>query len=206
MPSSLERSPKESLSLYLGLGKSRKTTLALEDAGEEFVTVASEVTHPYIETLPYLEDSTKMFMAKARKADKEEKSFLILMLEDNPEVFEFLIETNKTILLDDAAFLNAEPELKHPLKKFIRHIRHRKKRVLVTTHRAVDDLPPIAYFYATRIHQIGPLFDKGESQILFKRRTVNIDFEEFYQKLKGMEIYDNTRKNYAESVFTIKSL
>lgn len=206
MPSSLERSPKESLSLYLGLGKSRKTTLALEDIGPEFVVVTSEVTHPKIEDLPYLEDNAPNFIQKAQRAEKERQAFCVMMMEDNPIVFEYLRNCDKPILLDDAAFINAELELKKPFKRFIRHIRHRKMRVLVTTHRAVDDLAPIAYFYATRIHQIGPLFDEGEARILFKRRTVNIDFQEFYARLKKMEIYDNTRRNYGESVYTIKSL
>lgn len=220
--SSLERSPKESLSLYLGLGKSRKTTLALEDGtGEhiphdgswrpgpktgDLVVVTSEITHDALIPFPYIEDTASSFLQKALRADKERRQLLILMIQDNPEVFDFLIQTNKTILLDDAAFLNAEPDLKKPLKKFIRHIRHRKKRVLITTHRAVDDLPPIAYFYATRIHQIGGLQDEGEARLLFKRRTLNVDFAEFYQKLKNQEVYDNTQGNYEKSVYTIKSL
>jgi hypothetical protein len=188
--------------ILIGMPGSRKTTLGLSWIAAECVIIVSESTHEVTDKFNWLSDS-EVDLARAAKT---QPPYCIRTYNNNPQLWQFLRHVNCPILIDDAGSVVDGWHQVQAFKKWLRHVRKRGQKVIITTHRTKDDLPPLAYTYAKKICYVGPT-DFDEVKNVYGKRDVgkaSMTLEEFYERIKILKPFDYRAKNELESVFVVK--
>lgn len=167
---------------YLGLMGSGKTTQALRELeSKERVIVYSPGssnplmhTYPYIyDTLQYLRDFQK-YLSMYPKLRIEKRAF-------PSEFFKTLARVRGyAILLDDVAALKTSGQERADFEAFVRTVRFNGNQVIITTHRANSDLPPLVRTIGTSFFYVGPgTRSKRELDTLYELTNYPVTLEEF---------------------------
>lgn len=191
------------LRLVLGIPGSGKTTFALHQVKKPFLFVAPGPTNEAVYGMDYVED-TKEGLAIVRENPRATMGLYVT--QGNPDLFNAISTPDRTIILDDISMFTETPELKKALVVWCTGVRWKGLQAWATTQRAKAEVPPKVFTAAKDIYNVGPNVDEGEVAILFERRSVNMDFQAFYQKVNSLVPYHWKRRNVAESVFQIKNL
>ena len=188
------------LAIILGLKGSGKTSFALDHLPQGFVIIAPGATNPDVLDLDYVYNDDRGIRYAV-----ERRNHVVFTYKKNDNLFSYLLKPGLVLLLDDVRMILTSTQLRREFEEWIRGIRWRHQRVIITTHRPVGDMEPIAYDMASRIFWVGSLRDKDEADLLWKHRDQDWEKPEYYLKLKTLKKYDYLRRNTGESVLMIKS-
>jgi hypothetical protein len=196
--------------LIIGPGEAGKTAFCqdLVEIGPH-IWVGPEPTNPGLEIYQYWYDSDSDLEHVKPLLDGKH-TLAIWVRNDNPRLFDYLERRNITLVLDDITCFTqqpAPPELKNRFIRWARLIKTRDQHVYMTTHRAIDDLPPLFYRNLFKnIYYVGPQTHPKEIEQVFwlKSAKMNITKEELTQKLGTLEVYDWQRKNQQSAVLQIR--
>jgi hypothetical protein len=195
--------------LIIGLGGSGKTTLAGHSTEKESrVIVAPDITNPWMAKIPRVGDSDETLNKLDVYMKRAGKDLLIILENDNPRVFDALAKyaRGKTVILDDiATFLEGNYQMQAAFKKFLRKIRWAHIRLVITTHRAVGDIPPVGRLLMKEIYWVGPLGEEEDAKGVFSLRssTLHPDFAGFFEKVKKLVPYNYKTRNFKEAVIVV---
>ncbi len=124
----------------------------------------------------------------------------------NNDLFSYLEEPYLTLLLDDVRMIINTRELKRDFIGWVKGIRWRHQRVIITTHRPLADMPPDGYDMANNIYWVGPIKDPDEAELIWeKAESLDCEKAEFLATLKTLEPYSYVTRNVGKSVLQIKS-
>lgn len=137
---------------------SGKTTQALKDlAGHERVIIFSPgSTNPLMHQFPYIWDTPiylkdwHLWLLKEPRLRVEKRAAPTAMFRLLSHVRGY------SILLDDVAALKTLPEERADFEAFLRTVRFNGNQVVITTHRARKDLPPLLHTIGTSFYYVGP--------------------------------------------------
>lgn len=172
--------------VYLGLMGSGKTTQALKDIerSPRALIYSPTTTNPGMRSYPYIYDTPDYLNSLPQYL----KKFPRLRIEKraNPSSLFILLSRLRgyAILFDDIAALKTTAQERSDFEAFIRTIRYNGNQVIITTHRARKDLPPLVLTLATSIYYVGPgTRNRREIETLFELVNVPISFDEFERGL-----------------------
>src|ERR1700678_2986105 len=198
--------------LIIGPGEAGKTAFCEDIVEEEYphyIWVGPEPTNPGLEKYHWWNDSDAD-LENVKPLLNGQHTLAIWVQNDNPRLFDYLEHRNLVIVLDDITTFTqppAPPELKQKFTRWARLIKTRDQHVFMTTHRAIDDLPPVFYRNLFKnVYYVGPQTHPKEIEQLFwiKSAKWNVSKDELTQKLSVLEVYDYQRKNKHSAVLHVK--
>lgn len=196
-------------STLITLGSTRigKSSLLFDlvEAGP-FVWVGPEPMNPDVKTLPWCTDSDEDLERFAGKIRDPAFTVMIRVRNKNPKIFEVLNVRNRTIVFDESTCLAKPVQTKDPFNLFVRMGPSRGQRILISTHRPLEDMDPVIYFDLARfIYQVGPLKRPKDLEALYTMADAdnNMEFEDFKARVKKLERYDYQRKNFNTAVLVV---
>jgi hypothetical protein len=134
------------------------------------------------------------------------KNRVVFCYQVNNNLFSYLEEPNLVLLLDDIRMIINTRELKRAFIGWVKGVRWRHQRVIITTHRPLADMPPDGYDMANNIFWVGPLKDPEEAELVWeKAESLDCEKAEFLATLKTLSPYDYKTQNVKNSVIQIKS-
>jgi len=201
--------------ILIGEGKSGKTTLALDFCDNiammemfnhkapkyhKAILVTPQESNPRFVMPPphgefdFIVDHGQSFKDAYKRASGHLR---IIVNEERADLFKRL-EDYPIVLLDELTLLISENESEKAFKKFCRNVRSREQTIIITTHRLLDDLPPVVRGELCRkLIQVGPVRDRQKQRVLYNHGNIAgaIGFESFCQSMERLEPYNYQRKN-----------
>lgn len=190
-----------SLQIVLGLRGSGKTSFALDLIEQKNpVILCPGATNPDIKAYQWVYNDDK-----GLKWALEKKNRVVKTKFQNLDLFSYLEGDGLVLMLDDVRMILTHKDLRSALERWIGGFRWRHQKIVITTHRPIKDMVPLAYDLATAVYWVGPLRDREEADNLWQHRDQDWDRQEYYSKLKSLVKYDYLTRNVTESVFQIKA-
>lgn len=91
-----------------------------------------------------------------------------------------------TIVLDDLAALTTSGPERNDFQAFIRTVRFNNNPVIITTHRARADIPPLVRAIGTSFYYVGPgTKNPDELKTLYELVNFPLDYAEFCKGIEG---------------------
>lgn len=184
--------------LIVGRGRAGKTGFALDllddQKTDKKIIIVPQITNN--ELLQY--DSIDWPVMSAQElADafnkRETDAFVVIvspLVKDQPSIFVILLDPmfrDFVIFADELAVLTSDNDDKIAFKNYIRHVGQNNQKFFGTSHRIIDDMPPVTALNVQKIYFVGQLSNSKEIQNLYD--VSNIDSEmtldEFTEKLKS---------------------
>lgn len=189
---------------YLGLMGSGKTTQAFRDIerSPRVIVYSPGTTNPLMLTLPYVHDTSNYLKDFSRwiklhpRIRFEKKAFPSMMFRVLSQVKGY------SILLDDVAALKTNGQERADFEAFIRTIRFNGNHLVMTTHRARKDLPPLVNVLGTSFYYVGPgPRYRKEIEALYELVNYPISEEEF---IRGLEANPARNGTKSAGIFKIR--
>jgi hypothetical protein len=98
-----------------------------------------------------------------------------------------------SLVIDDLAAVLQEPEEVSELQRLIPRLKWCGVETTITAHLITEDVPRKIRVAVDEIYWHGPLDDEDEARILYKRRRLNIPFNEYIERLKAQKQRDILR-------------
>lgn len=172
---------------YLGLMGSGKTTRALQDVAQHPRVVVyspgmsnrAMLTYPYIlDTPEYLKDFGT-WIARYPRLRIEKRSF------PTPLFRYFAQLKGTTFVLDDLGALTTSGQERNEFQAFVRTVRFNGNTIILTTHRARGDVPPLVRHIGTSFYWVGPgTRSSKEIETLFELANYPISLTEFRDRME----------------------
>lgn len=201
-----ERVSDDYIRTYLGLMGSGKTTQALRDVEnrQRVIVYSPGSTNPLMLSYPYIYDTAeylrdfKRYRELYPRLRVEKKAF--------PSEFFKILSSSEirgyTLVLDDVAALKTCGQERSDFEAFIRTVRFNQNQVILTTHRARKDLPPLVHVIGTSFFYVGPgTRSKREIETLYELANYPISLEDF---TKGLETNPARNGTRSAGVFKIR--
>lgn len=196
---------------YLGLMGSGKTTQAMRDveASKRLIVYSPGSTNPALHPskIPYVYDSPEYMKNLGKHLERTPR----LRVEKKVAQSDFFRVASQfksySFLLDDIAALKTTPQERSDFEAFIRTVRYNGNQVIITTHRARKDLPPLVLTIGTSFYYVGAgTRFKREIDTLYELTNYPITYQDFAQGLMNnapMQI-QNGRIVKPAGIFTIR--
>lgn len=172
--------------VYLGLMGSGKTTQAFADVQDRarLIIYSPGTSNEKLKTVPHIYDTPEYLAALQKYLDAHPRLRIEKRASPSTLFEQMALMRGYTFLLDDFAALVGSPEEKAGFQGFIRTVRYNGNQVVITTHRANSDLPPLVRVVATSIFYVGPSHrGTRELQTLYELVNYPISEKDFYAGL-----------------------
>lgn len=187
-PQNLGTRNADYIRIYLGLMGSGKTTQALRDVENlpRVLIFSPASTNPLMAKYPYIYDTPEYLQSFGKFLEMYPRLRIEKRAAPSP-LFKILSNLRGyTIVFDDIAALKTTAEERSDFEAFVRTIRYNGNQVIITTHRARKDLPPLVQTLATSLYYVGPgSHSRREIETLYELVNYPISSEEFASRLKA---------------------
>lgn len=193
------------LTLVLGYPRQGKTSFMLTQLEQPHILVCTGVSNPTIRKYPHVPDTDAGLQYAL---DHPTETFAIRCMHANEKLFKVLVDSRRTVVLDEVGNICCTYDLKKSFEKWYREVGWKDGglRAWATTQRAKADVPPGAYVAAREIYWVGPCKSRAIATLLYDNTSLDMPEEEFFLKLWNLKKYQWDKPNVAESVFKIKDI
>ena len=202
------------LRIILGFPRQGKTSFALTLLPTPHLFVCPGPSNPKVRSYPWVPDTDAGLEiveqgwyedSEGIKRDISKVDFALYCLHGNPRLFEVLKSSKRAYCLDEVGNICKDWDLKEAFKCWYREIGWRDGglEVWATTQRAIADIPPGAYTAAREIYWVGPCKSKRIQSLLYENTSLDLEEEEFNEKLRNLKKYNWANPNVSESVLKV---
>ncbi len=161
---------------------SGKTTLALKDLEREprVLIYSPGVSNDGLKAYPYIYD-TPDYLQHWPKWLEQNPRLRIEKRVSPSTLFHLLTYVRqRVILLDDVTALKTTPQERSDFEAFLRTVRFNGNRLILTTHRAIKDVPPLVQIIGTSFYWVGPgTRHRREIDVLYSLVNYPISYADF---------------------------
>lgn len=165
---------------------SGKTTQAFKDVEtkERLLIYSPGTSNEKLKTVPHIYDAPEYLQTLPTYLNAHPRLRVEKRVSSSALFEQMALLRGYAILLDDFAALVGTGEEKASFQAFIRTVRYNGNQVIITTHRANSDLPPLVRVVATSIFYVGPSHRGArELQTLYELVNYPIEEKDFYAGL-----------------------